>query len=365
MPPRTKLWPLDPHTRGKHIVLRKYLDAWLPIMAQSNYRVLFIDGFAGPGEYQDGEPGSPLIALDSLREHSARSKMQGEILFVFIEKDKRRFSYLEQLMAKQDLSPPPTIRYQVIPSAFDDTLTAVLNDIEEQNRRLAPSFVMIDPFGVSDTPLNVIERILRNPKSEVYVSFMYEPIRRFLGSPEFEPHLDSLFGTETWREARDKPNVQEQKQFLQDLYANQLKKAGARYVVHFELYDGNRHVYSIFFGTKNLDACDLMKQAIWKVDPFGNYQFRGARSGRLDFDNSSADLSALENELLSRFGREDSVRIESLEEFVKSDETDFYSGQLKKRTLKPMEDAGRIKIISSPRKRRGSFPKGTVVRFVS
>ena len=340
------------------------MDAWLPIMAQSNYRVLFIDGFAGPGEYQDGEPGSPLIALNSLREHTARSKMQGEILFLFIENDERRFNHLEQLMAEQDLSPPPSIKYQVIPSAFDDTLKAVLDNIEEQNSRLAPSFVMIDPFGVSDTPMDVIKRILRNPKSEVYVSFMYEPIRRFIGSPEFEPHLDSLFGTERWREAKNIPDVQEKKSFLQDLYASQLKEAGARYVVHFELYEGNRHVYSIFFGTKNLDACNLMKQAIWKVAPFGDYQFRGARSGQLAFENTLVDLSVLENELLNRFGVEAPVPIEVLEEFIKSDETDFHTGHLKRKTLKPMEDQGRLEVVSSPRKRRGAYPARTLLKFL-
>lgn len=51
MPPKTTLWPLEPHTVGKHEVLRNYLKAWLPIMLSSNDRVLFIDAFAGPGRY--------------------------------------------------------------------------------------------------------------------------------------------------------------------------------------------------------------------------------------------------------------------------------------------------------------------------
>ena len=62
MPPRSTLWALENHTRGKHLVLKNYLDAWLPIMRKHNGRVLFIDAFAGPGEYAEGEPGSPVIA---------------------------------------------------------------------------------------------------------------------------------------------------------------------------------------------------------------------------------------------------------------------------------------------------------------
>ena len=32
MPPKTTLWPLDDHTLGKHMVLRAYMVAWLPII---------------------------------------------------------------------------------------------------------------------------------------------------------------------------------------------------------------------------------------------------------------------------------------------------------------------------------------------
>jgi hypothetical protein len=39
--------------------VRAYLDAWLPILSSVNSRILFIDGFAGPGEYAGSEEGSP------------------------------------------------------------------------------------------------------------------------------------------------------------------------------------------------------------------------------------------------------------------------------------------------------------------
>lgn len=40
------LWPLDEQTEGKHMLLRRYLDGWFPILGRSNGRLLFIDGFA-------------------------------------------------------------------------------------------------------------------------------------------------------------------------------------------------------------------------------------------------------------------------------------------------------------------------------
>src|SRR5947209_4352419 len=68
--PDPVLWELDDHTRAKHRVLRAYLDAWLPVMGQQALkfrdgadppRLLLVDGFAGPGRYSRGEPGSRLI----------------------------------------------------------------------------------------------------------------------------------------------------------------------------------------------------------------------------------------------------------------------------------------------------------------
>ena len=85
MPPETTLWPLDDHTIGKHMVLRSYMDAWLPIILSRFERATFVDAFAGPGEYREGEPGSPLIALNALAKHTSQSIMTGQIDYVFIE----------------------------------------------------------------------------------------------------------------------------------------------------------------------------------------------------------------------------------------------------------------------------------------
>src|SRR6266446_7528365 len=62
--PRTTVWELEPHTRAKHEILRRYLQAWMPILAQGGFKnILYIDGFAGPGRYAGGEDGSPIIAV--------------------------------------------------------------------------------------------------------------------------------------------------------------------------------------------------------------------------------------------------------------------------------------------------------------
>ena len=241
-------------------------------------------------------------------------------------------------------------------------MTTLLDEIESDMKRLAPCFLMVDPFGVSGTPMSIIQRVLRHRKSEAYISFMYEAINRFKETPEFPSHLDALFGCPDWRNGLDNPDPDQRKDFLYSLYRNQLKQAGAQYVLHFELYQGNRLVYAIFFGTKHLLGCDRMKQAIWKVAPFGDYAFRGTRTGQLGLALETVDLASFASELSTALQHGKWILFKEALEFAQSDLTDFHSGHLKK-TLVHLEDSRLIEVDPRSRKKARSFPDGTKFRF--
>ena len=355
------LWPLDDHTVGKHLVLRHYLNAWFPIMATWNKRILFIDGFAGPGSYQGGEDGSPIIAINTFLQHRAQSHMADtDILFVFVEKRRDRFVHLKQRIDALRPSLPKNVAVQVVEGAFEETMTEQLGYLDEQKTQMAPAFAMVDPFGVSDTPMDVIAQILKNPRSEVYISFMWEFINRFKNTKEFAPHLDRLFGCSDWREPESiiEPNHRARAMF--DLYAKCLKKyAGAKHVVYFLLYKGHVLKYAIFFATKSETGCDKMKAAIWRIDPIGGYSFRPGTSGLLD-DLFGADLVGLQRELEENFGKAGAVPINVLELWIRSDATGYYSAHLRK-ALRALEKARKLKV---KRPGRTGFPAGTIVEFI-
>jgi len=364
MPPKKLVWPIESHTHGKHIVLRAYLNAWLPIMGITNQRIVFIDGFAGPGEYENGEDGSPIIALKAIEEHQSKSKIKSEVIYVFIEFDQERAHHLKEKVKAFKERLPPNVSVEVVNGDCVSTLNETLDDLERAKANLAPAFVMLDPFGVSHTPLSIVSRFLKNPKCEMYISFMYEAINRFKESPEFEPHLDDLFGTAEWRQAANIADSFQRKQFIYRLYERQLRTAGAKYVTHFELFDGdkNRHVYTIFFATKHTAGMDKMKEAIWRADRTGGYQFRGSRGEQMTMEIDSVNLGAFQSQLLHVFRGREWVRIEEITEWARTDKTDYYSGQVK-RALKPMEQAGRIEVDPTSRKRPGTYPDGTRIRF--
>jgi three-Cys-motif partner protein len=357
------VWQIDPHTQSKHAILKRYWEAWLPIMAKFNQRILYIDGFAGPGSYAGGEDGSPLIALKSARDHLARPK--SEVAFTFIEKDRKRFDHLLQTIEKIKPTLPQNFRVHCVHGTFDDRMTEVLDGLDQQRAKLAPSLVFIDPFGFSHTPFRTVHRIMQNPRCEILVTFMYEEINRFLDHPDHADTYDLLFGTTDWRAVLGLAQPDERRRMIHDIYRDQLRGAGVEYVRSFEMLNlGNRTDYFLFFGTHSLRGLEKMKEAMWQVDPSGTFQFSDFTDANrtMKLFSDQPDFEALKKLIVGRFKGTD-VPIEGLTNFVLSD-TPFLRTHFKTDILKPMELQGELSIARAKGERRkGTFPDGTVIRF--
>ncbi len=143
--PKATLWELDPHTNAKHEILRRYLAAWFPILSRHHGRIVYIDGFSGPGRYTKGEIGSPLIALDVAV--SRRRAIAGEVVFLFIEEREDRIVHLRQEL--DNITVPTHFKVIVESGQFDERFGEMLNSIERAENTLAPTFAFIDPFGFS------------------------------------------------------------------------------------------------------------------------------------------------------------------------------------------------------------------------
>ncbi|HEY3155875.1 MAG TPA: three-Cys-motif partner protein TcmP [Candidatus Eisenbacteria bacterium] len=361
--PRTTVWEIDAHTPAKHNVLREYLKAWFPIMSRVGLRLVFVDGFAGPGVYSKGEPGSPVIAMETYRESylylAPNFRSTGNVVFLFVEKDQDRVASLKELIQRAPKL-PGKVEVDVVTGDFATAMQNVLATIPT-GRRMAPAFVMVDPFGVKDYPLDVLTKLLGGGKVELYISFMYEWIDRFKSTEEFAAILTPLYGTDEWRKALDLTG-DAKRDFLLGLYENQLRKAGAKHVLRFDLHRKGRNVYSLFFATQHEKGSDVMKKAMWNVAPFGDFAFHGRRDPQLAFGAPPPDVTPLRDALLAEFNGKWTT-IEDVAAFVSSDRTDFHTGHLKKPLLIPMERAGRIEVDPKSRKATWGFPDGTRFRF--
>ncbi|MGB9800713.1 MAG: hypothetical protein ACPLUL_11530 [Thermanaerothrix sp.] len=60
VPQQNKVWKIELHTKAKHEILRRYLGAWFGILGSKIPRVVYIDGFCGPGGHSERH--APLLS---------------------------------------------------------------------------------------------------------------------------------------------------------------------------------------------------------------------------------------------------------------------------------------------------------------
>jgi three-Cys-motif partner protein len=366
--PEEKLWPAEPHTLAKHELLRRYLAAWYPILTQQGYhaRVVFIDGFAGPGVYQSGEEGSPIVALRTLVQHGAFSSMKGRFVFLFIEREEERMENLKVEIAAFWASmggQPENIVVMAERGEFEQVTGSLLASLKESGNTLAPTVAFVDPFGFAGVSLDAICRLTSFPRCEVIFSFMYDSLNRWVTHPtdSIHEHLRSLFGSEAYLDVVGLA-PRERKTFLHDLYKRQLLEVGNfKYVLEFEMVDRRgKSVYSLFFGTRHIRGLEAMKSAMWSLDPSGEFRFSDRHAGQTSLFGEAINVEPLRQAILVEFaGKQTSI--ERIHEFVLA-ETIFGPSHYKVKVLKPLQREGLLEAVSG-QKRRGTFPQGTVIRF--
>jgi len=363
--PKTTVWALEAHTRAKHAILARYLQAWQAILGRGGFPdVLYIDGFAGPGQYSKGEDGSPIIALKNAMAARAKQPKFPRLTMLFVEKEQERANVLTNLVAALNPSSPIDVLIdggKTFEEAFFEFLAV-------RNGRLPPTFAFIDPFGWSGVPFSIVQRILAFQSCEVLVNFMYEEINRFIGHPDQARNFDSFFGTDSWRAIVTIIDPKLRNRALHDLYAQQLRTAAnSRYVRSFQMKN-ERDVtdYYLFHATKSRKGLEKMKEAMWRVDQSGEFTFSDATDpNQLVLFERRPDLGLLRKQLVERFhGKETTVG--DVEEFVLA-ETAFrethFKGILK--ALETSDPAGLVVLNPPSRRARGTYADSSLrIRFL-
>lgn len=357
---------MHPHTRAKHEILNRYLQAWLPILTQSGFpQVLYVDGFAGPGRYVGGADGSPLIALKAAVGQQQNIPPTSVVSFRFIERDEDRSEFLSNLVS--EIQVPSRFDVKVsggreFAEVFDEILTKL-----EQRAKFPPTFAFIDPFGWKGVPFRLIARLMQNSSCEVMITFMYEEINRFIGLANQEANFTEFFGTDEWQPGIGISQPQARGRFFHDLYVRQLRNAAnVQFVRSFEMRnDSDVTDYFLFYGTNNNAGLKKMKEAMWKVDQSGEFSFSDATDpNQMVLFGSDTQSRVLD--LLTAAFQGKQTTVGQIEDYVLR-ETPYRETHYK-RVLKDLEAAQppRLEVISPPAsRRRGTFPAPEMkIRFL-
>ena len=361
--PQEPVWSIKPHTQAKHELLRHYLGAWYPVMASREQRLIFIDGFAGPGIYKAGEPGSPVIALRALLEHPAFPRhKEREFDFHFIEADRHRLERLQsELQCFYPL--PRNVKVTLHPGTFEGVGDTLANDLGRTGANGAPILAFVDPFGVSGVPIELVRKLLASRKCEMVLTFMVGDLNRFLVTPEMRAQGERLFGTTDFSGIERAPQGERTIELVR-LFEQQLgAAAGFRYALHFEMLRSNNSVaYYLVYATKHKKGVEKFKDAMWKVDPSTGCRFsdRDYSQGSL-LTGDHVDVSPLQQQVAGEFGGH-AVDIGLVEDFALL-RTVFRRPHLMT-VLRNMERDRKLE-VTRPGSGRSGFPKGTQVRFNS
>lgn len=375
---QSTIWSKDPHTDAKHVILRKYLDVWIPKLASSKSSLIYIDGFSGPGEYVNDsgnkEAGSPIIAIESFKNQIV--PLNNNMYFLFIEENVDRCENLKQVLSKYKL-PRNAIVNEPLCGVFDVEISKELDDFDERIKKLSkrtgkkyirsPTFVFIDPFG-HKMPISLIKRLMETTKTEVLIILVIQSLIRFCSLPDRKETLDELFGCSEWEEICDMPTGTNKDELIKDLYIKQIKKiANIKHTLHFQMINKhNQTSYFLIFGTNSWHGIDVMKTAMWKVDPTGSYRFSDLTDPNqktfveLDEDYTFSllrtELKKLSGQTFPLYGKY--FKNDTLQEYIALN-TRFPNIKIKTKILRPMElaDPPEIKVHTHINDRTpGTFP---------
>ena len=125
-----KIW-----SQVKDELLGCYLTPYLSKILVTNKPVVYVDCFAGKGRFDDGKPGSPLIALDIIDKSLNSTRAKNPIIdSYFID-----LNYASEL--ESNLS--GYRRTHIISGKFEDRIQNILHNSEGKN-----VFLYIDPYGI-------------------------------------------------------------------------------------------------------------------------------------------------------------------------------------------------------------------------
>jgi len=328
-------------------------------------RLLLVDGFCGPGRYETGEDGSPLIMLKTLLEHDAFERMaEVEFLFLFIEHDKRRVEHLEGELESIEL--PANVTVMVEHGEFESTFGEIVEDVAgKQGRTLVPTFAFIDPFGYTKAPMSLAGQFLTFERCEALIFLPLSFIVRFVGREGQEQAMNSLFGSERWREAIQLEGA-DRGAFLLGLFEEQLGSQGkVEHVRSFALRTADGNDYRLVFASQHDKGLELIKDAMWSVDPVEGTRYIATRTDDgqevlFTPDTDALDMSPLLAHLRQKFGT-DWFTIEQAKKATLLETPFRVSSHLKGKTLGPAEKAEKIEVDRSGGQRQ--FAAGVRIRF--
>lgn len=365
-------WKLDEHTKAKHELLRAFFNKWVSIHSEwfaqrGGGLVRIYDGFAGPGVYVDGEPGSPLILMRSLCTNPRLRERWALVDYElhYVEKHPGRAAMLraklEELKMEMRAGPgwSKRVSWSVTCGNYEEHVPQPVVG------RDSALFLFLDPFGYSYSPMTLTRDLVQQPKSDTLIFLPLSFVNRFAGRSGQERALDRFFGAPAWRDVPDGPG---RPAALLELFQQQLRAAGLEWVLPFRLKPDSRNEYWIVGGSSHLRGFATIKEAYWTVDKVNGQGYAAPRAAppgqeAFAFEDAASlgpNTAPLLELLRKRFGGQSFTVEEAIE---LTERSRFLETHLKRMTLARAESDGTLEVQRPTGARQFKEGKGITLRF--
>ncbi|MCL4282140.1 MAG: three-Cys-motif partner protein TcmP [Flavobacteriales bacterium] len=267
---------LAAHSRAKVELFKVYLGTYLNILERAEHinHLNFFDLCAGEGLYADGGKGSPVMIMETIREHYFANKKQCIPIDVYfndpgmsqIEPGRLKIDRVKEAVEKPFR--PSTVNVHFAAEGY----TEILCDVKRQANGLKSNeraIVFIDPWGYKDIKPDDLIELMQNKRTEVLL---------FLPTADMHRFADKSLSDE------DFPGGRPLRNFLQALYrtsapdstsslafADSLLKRfrllpEIRFADKFTLERDKGRYFCLYFFTSHPLGLQKMVEAKWAMD---------------------------------------------------------------------------------------------------
>ncbi|MBL7811044.1 MAG: three-Cys-motif partner protein TcmP [Bacteroidetes bacterium] len=343
------------HSEIKVLLLRKYLEKYISILAHSPFisEVEVYDLFCGEGIYENGKTGSPVIILNLIRDIYLKysSNFQGDINFkcVFNDFNKDKIAKLQKYISENNISLDGFGSFTCKNVDYNEIKIPLLDSKTPGNRR---RFIFIDPYGYKDIKITDIERMLSDGFTEVLLFLPTQFMYRF--EKEATPDSLQIFLNDAMQDIELKSS-KSGIDFINNLQQGFSNRLITKHVDSFIITREGNQYFAMFFFANHLYGLEKFLEAKWDIDEEQGRGWSPKSAGQIDLFNpvdSSPVLDKFE-ENLKVFLREKRTNIE-VHRFT------ILNRHLVKHTniiLKDLQDRNKLKVTLNDGKdaRKGSF----------
>lgn len=368
----TEPWPADPHTLAKIELVSRYVGKWISIVGRyfKGKQILFIEGFAGPGIYKDGERGSPIASIQAVSKSMSIAKNSnawraGDVYVELVERERKIFESLQHQV--ESVAMPHDIHVTMRNGSFDKEFQDIRNANPWAFRNGYPLFAFVDPFGAKGAPFSLIRELLGSGTSEVLLNLDADGITRIESyrTASNIKLLNKIFGDVKWINDIDpsKP-FKERCRMILSAYRTRLHQIpGVKYSFPFEMQQSpGLPDYFLLFATKHQRGIEKMKETMKSIGQDGSLRFCDAWNGQTSLFRED-DPNVWATKLHAQFKDQGLVPWQDIVDFTLN-ETPFENP---KAMLRVLDSASKLDVTSSnPNRRRCTFPDKTIqsIRFI-